>query len=89
MKYYRINNNELIELSEHEVKAGDLVYNSLGKCCRKIYIEDNIYFIEVVDSVLNEGETVSTLTPRQIQLFCSLSRSKMKKYYANKDQDQR
>ena len=56
MKYYRKSSNPLIELSEEQVKAGEIVYSELGKCVKKVYVEDNVYFVEVVESVLNEGE---------------------------------
>lgn len=88
MKYYIKSSNPLIPLSEEKVKAGDIVYNELGTCVRKIYVNDNIYFVEVLESVLNEGETVSNLTPIQLDLFWKLSNNKFKKY-EDKDQDTR
>lgn len=80
MKYYRANSDPLISISEDKIKAGDIVYNELGKCVRKIYIDDNVYFVEVLESVLNEGETMSELTPLQLKMFWALSRTKFKKY---------
>jgi hypothetical protein len=86
MKYYRGNTSPLIALSEDHVKAGDIVYNELGKLVKKIYVGEDIYFIEVLESVLNEGETMSELTPLQLELFWKLSNNKLKKYEdQNKD----
>jgi len=87
MKYYRPYSDPLIILSEDKVKAGDIVYNELGKCVRKVYVEDNVYFVEVVESVLNEGETMSDLTPLQLELFWKLSRTKFRKH-ESKDKDE-
>ena len=84
MKYYRPYSEPLFGVTEDKVKAGDIVYNELGKCVRKVYVDDNIYFVEVLESVLNEGETMSELTPIQLGLFWKLSRSKFHKY-ENKD----
>jgi len=86
MKYYRKNSNPLVVLKEDQVKAGDIVYNELGKCVKKIYVEDVIYFVEVLESVLNEGETMSELTETQLDLFWKLSKNKFKKY-EDKDKD--
>lgn len=86
MKYYKPYSEPLINLSEDHIKAGDIVYNELGKCVRKVYVDDNIYFVEVIESVLNDGETMSELTPLQLELFWKLSRSKYRKY-ENKDKD--
>ena len=88
MKYYKLNSEPLLQISEDRIKAGDIVYNELGKCVRKMYIEDTIYFIEVLESVLNDGETMSELTPLQLNMFWRLSRTKFKKY-ENKNQDPR
>jgi hypothetical protein len=80
MQYYRVNTIPLVKVSEDKIKAGELVYTELGKCVKKIYLEDNIYFVEVVESVLNEGETMSELTPLQLELFWKLSNSKLSKH---------
>lgn len=80
MKYYKVNSEPLIQLSEDRIKAGDLVYNELGTCMRKVYVDSNVYFVEVLESVLNEGEIVSELTPTQLDLFWRLSRNKLKTY---------
>jgi hypothetical protein len=87
MKYYKPYSEPLVGLSEDRIKAGDVVYNELGKCVRKIYVDDNVYFVEVIESVLHEGETMSELTPLQLELFWKLSRNKFHKY-GNKDKDQ-
>jgi hypothetical protein len=84
MKYYRVNSEPLIQLSEDRIKAGELVYNELGTCVRKVYVDSNVYFVEVLESVLNEGEIVSELTPTQLDLFWRLSRNKLK-IYENKN----
>lgn len=86
MNYYSKNSEPLIKLSEDDIRAGDIVYNELGKCVKKVYLNDQVFFIEVVDSVLNEGETMSTLTPLQLELFWKLSRSKLQKH-ENKDKN--
>ena len=86
MKYYRKESEPLIRLSEDEIRAGDVVYDELGRCVRKMYINDNVYFVEVIESVLNEGEIMSSLTPLQLELFWKLSRSKFSKY-ENKSKD--
>jgi len=78
MKYYKKNSQPLDQLSEDDIKAGEIVYNELGKCVKKIYIDNNIYFIEVVESVLNDGETLSNLTSKQLSLFWTLSKNKLK-----------
>ena len=88
MKYYKADSVPLQGLSEDKIRAGDVVYNELGKCVRKIYVNDNVYFIEVLESVLNEGETMSGLTEIQLDLFWKLSRNKLKKY-EDKDKDSR
>lgn len=88
MKYYRAFSDPLVSLTEDQVRAGEIVYNELGKCVKKIYVDENIYFVEVVESVLNEGETMSSLTPLQLELFWRLSRSKFKKH-EDKNKDHR
>ena len=80
MKYYRKDSKPLIAMTEDQVRAGEIVYSELGKCVKKVYIDDNIYFIEVVESVLNEGETMSQLTDLQLDLFWTLSRNKLQKH---------
>ena len=84
MKYYKPYSDPLIELSETKIKAGDFMYDSLGRCVKKVYVDDNVYFVEVLESVLNDGETMSELTPLQLELFWKLSRSKFRKH---EDQD--
>jgi hypothetical protein len=88
MKYYRKDSQPLVALSEDRIKAGELAYNELGKCVKKVYVDDNIYFVEVLESVLNEGETMSELTPLQLELFWKLSNSKIRKH-AHQNQDAR
>jgi len=78
MKYYRRNSMPLIELDENHVRAGELVYNELGKCVKKVYINDNVYFIEVVESALNDGELLSKLDDKQLSLFWTLSKNILK-----------
>jgi len=86
MKYYKVNSQPLVSLNEEQVKAGEIAYTELGKCVKKIYIDENIYFVEVVESVLNEGETLSELTPVQLELFWKLSKNKLSKHESkNKD----
>ena len=86
MKYYKPFSKPLIGVSEDRIKAGDVVYNELGKCVRKVYLNDSIYFVEVCESVLADGETMSELTPVQLGLFWTLSRNKAKNH-EDKDQD--
>ena len=86
MKYYKPSSEPLIGISEDRIKAGDIVYNELGKCVRKVYLDDNVYFVEVRESVLADGETMSELTPLQLGLFWTLSRNKLKNH-EDKDQD--
>jgi hypothetical protein len=78
MKYFRKNSNPLVPLSEEQIKAGEVIYNELGKCVKKVYIDDSVYFVEVVESVLNDGELLSKLTPLQLELFWVLSKNKLK-----------
>ena len=86
MKYYRGNTSPLVAVSEDKVQAGDIVYNELGKLVKKIYIGEDIYFIEVLESVLNDGETMSDLTPLQLEMFWKLSNTKFRRYEdQNKD----
>ena len=80
MKYYRRNSKPLIELQENAIKAGEIVYDELGRCVKKVYINDNIYFIEVVESVLNEGELLSKLNDLQLSLFWTLSKNRLKSH---------
>jgi hypothetical protein len=80
MQYYRVNSTPLERVPEERIKAGELVYTELGKCVKKIYIGDDIYFIEVVESVLNEGETMTELTPLQLSMFWKLSKNKLEKH---------
>lgn len=84
MKYYKPDSEPLVPIPEEKVRAGDIVYNELGKCVKKVYVDDNAYFVEVLESVLNDGETMSDLTPLQLELFWKLSRSKFRKH---EDQD--
>jgi hypothetical protein len=84
MKYYKSNSEPLAPITEDKIRAGDIVYNELGKCVKKVYVDDNVYFVEVLESVLNDGETMSELTPLQLELFWKLSRSKFRKH---EDQD--
>lgn len=86
MKYYKPYSEPLVGLSEEKIKAGDIVYNELGKCVRKVYVDGEVYFVEVIESVLNDGETMSELTPLQLELFWKLSKSKYRKY-EDKDKD--
>ncbi len=88
MKYYKSNSQPLVSLNEEQVKAGELVYTELGKCVKKIYLDENVYFVEVVESVLNDGETLSNLTPLQLGLFWKLSNNKLSKH-ENKNQSTR
>jgi len=78
MKYYKKDSIPLIELKDDQVRAGEIVYNELGKCVKKVYVDDNIYFIEVVESELNEGEVLSKLTSTQLSLFWTLSKNRLK-----------
>jgi len=80
MKYYRKGANPLVGLSEDKIRAGDIVYNELGKCVKKVYVEDNVYFVEILESVLNDGEMMSDLTDTQLDLFWKLSNSKLRKH---------
>ena len=80
MKYYISNSEPLVQVTEEKIRAGDIVYNELGKCVKKVYVDDNVYFVEVLESVLNDGETMSELTPLQLELFWKLSRSKFRKH---------
>jgi len=86
MKYYKPYSEPLVLLEEDKIKSGEVVYNELGKCVRKVYVGNpaTAYFVEVQESVLNEGETMTSLTPLQLELFWKLSRNKLKK---NEDQD--
>jgi hypothetical protein len=84
MKYYKSNSEPLVPITEEKIRAGDIIYNELGKCVKKVYVDDNVYFVEVLESVLNDGETMSELTPLQLELFWKLSRSKFRKH---EDQD--
>ena len=88
MKYYRPNSTPLQPIKEENIKAGEAVYNELGQYVRKVYVQDSLYFIEVLESALHEGEVMSELTPKQLELFWALSRTKLHKY-ENKDRGQR
>jgi hypothetical protein len=88
MKYYKPYSNPLKPLIEPQIKAGSIVYTELGTCVKKVYIDENIYFIEVTESVLNDGETMSELTPVQVDLFWKLSKHKLEKH-ENKSKGER
>jgi len=79
MNYYRVNTNPLVKVTEGDIRSGGYVYDELGRCVRKVYIDDNVYFVEVADSVLNEGEIMSELTSLQLELFWKLSKNKLRK----------
>jgi hypothetical protein len=86
MKYYRFNSSPLKPISEDQVKAGEVVYNELGRCVKKLYVGEEVYFVEFLDSVLNDNEVMSDLTPLQLELFWKLSNSKLRKHEdQNKD----
>ena len=86
MKYYRANSKTLKPLAENDVKAGEIVYNELGRCVKKIYSGESVYFVEFLESVLTEGETMTNLTPLQLELFWKLSNNKLRKHEdQNKD----
>jgi len=80
MKFYKPDTNPLVSLKEEEIKAGQMVYNELGQYVKKMYVSDEVYFVEILESVLQEGETMSELTPLQLKLFWSLSRNKLTAY---------
>jgi hypothetical protein len=86
MKYYRFNSNPLVPMTADQVRAGDMVYNELGKCVKKIYSGETVYFVEYLDSVLIDDEVMSDLTPLQLELFWKLSNSKLRKH-EDKDKD--
>ena len=79
MYYYKANSIPLEMFDEDELEPNAIVYNEVGKCMRKVKIQDTTYMVEVCDSVLNEGELLSNLTLRQLELFWTLSKNKLKK----------
>jgi len=89
MNYYKKDSNPLIRAPEDSIAAHELIYTETGKCVKKIYIEDNVFYIDVIESVLNEGETMSNLTPTQLELFWKLSKTKLNKYYEDSSRNKR
>lgn len=89
MKYYRPNSVPLEELCLDNISALDCVYDELGKYVQKIYHKDEVYFVDLLDSVLNEGEIMSDLTELQLELFWALSKTKLNRYYETKDTGKR
>jgi hypothetical protein len=79
MNYYKANSEPLVSIPEENIRADDIIYNELGSCVKKVYVNNTPYFVEVSESVLNEGERISDLTKVQLSLFWTLSRNKLKK----------
>jgi len=86
MNYYERFSQPLKRLSEDQISAGSFVYNELGTCVQKIIRNDEVYFIDVIESVLKDGEVMSELTPNQLVLFWALSRSKLQKQGIERDE---
>jgi len=78
MRYYKPFSRPLVELQEDDIPLGGVVYDELGRCVQKIfsYSSGNFFFVEVVPSVLREGEILSDLTDNQLQLFWALSKNR-------------
>lgn len=91
MKYYMTDSIPLRSVAADDIAAGNFAYDELGKYVKKVYQEGSAYFVELIDSVLMDGEVLSELTPLQLQLFWALSRTKRRKYneLKYKDSDRR
>ena len=89
MKYYITDSMPLSEVTEERIGAGDCVYNELGQYVKKVYQDESVYFVDLVDSVLNDGEVLSELTQMQLGLFWALSRTKRNKYNELKNKRKR
>jgi hypothetical protein len=89
MNYYKKESTPLLPITEDDIAAHQLVYTETGRCIKKVYIDDKVFFIDIVGSVLNDGETLSNLTETQLDLFWRLSRTKLNNYYENTNRSKR
>lgn len=79
MNYYEKYSQPLKRISVDDIPAGGITYNELGTCVQKNYIKGEVYFVDLIESVLRDGETISDLSNPQLTLFWALSRTKLKK----------
>jgi hypothetical protein len=80
MFYYKIGTIPLEAVEEEGVKDRQAVYNEFGKLMQKFTAGEKEYMVELLDSVLNEGELLRDLTIPQLELFWVLSKNKRIKY---------
>jgi len=73
MYYYRIGTIPLEAVEDKNIDDRQAVYNELGKLMQKFIVDRKVYMVELVDSVLNEGELLRDLTVTQLELFWTLS----------------
>ena len=80
MYYYRIGTIPLEAVEDKNVDDRQAVYDEMGKLMQKISVGQKEYMVELLDSVLNEGELLRDLTVTQLELFWTLSKNKRYKY---------
>ena len=80
MYYYRIGSIPLEAVEESDIEDRQAVYNELGKFMQKLIVKEKEYMVELMDTVLVEGELLRDLTITQLELFWTLSKNKRYKY---------
>ncbi len=80
MFYYKIGTVPLEAVEDRDITDRQAVYDELGKLMQKITVGEKEYMVELLDSVLNEGELLRDLTVGQLELFWTLSKNKRHKY---------
>jgi len=80
MYYYKIGSIPLEAVEESDIQDRQAVYNELGKFMQKLIVKEKEYMVELMDTVLVEGELLRDLTIPQLELFWTLSNKKRNKY---------
>lgn len=80
MFYYKIGTIPLEAVEEKDLEDRQAVYDEFGRLVQKIAVKDDEYIVELMDTVLNEGELLRDLTVPQLELFWTLSKNKRTKY---------
>jgi len=80
MFYYKIGTIPLEAVEDKDVEDRQAVYDEFGKLMQKYTVEEQEYMVELMDTVLIEGELLRELTVPQLELFWTLSKNKRTKY---------
>lgn len=80
MIYYKIGTVPLEAVEYEEIKDRQAAYDEMGKLMQKFVVKDKEYMVELMDTVLVEGELLRDLTVTQLELFWTLSKNKRLKY---------